>query len=152
MEYRSGMVESCGFLYRPTWPKAVMRREPPFAFITKKEGFRYSIQTATSSGRLKISNSSSSSSFCCNSTSLSCKYWDSRPFLGKCVCVWGGLDGTHVHFVFKGARSTVAAFDFRIEYVVKLVKSSAKLNGVIKVQAVFRTEANWAGTSVSSYE
>ena len=56
---------------------------------------------------------------------------------------WEGcLDGTHVHFGFKGARSTGAAFDFRIEYVVKLVKSSAKINGDIDVQAVFRIEAN----------
>ena len=48
----------------------------------------------------------------------------------------------HVHFGFKGARSTGAAFDFRIEYVVKLVKSSAKLNGVIDAQAVLRIETN----------
>ena len=54
----------------------------------------------------------------------------------------------HVYFGFKGASSTVAAFDFRIKYVVKLVKNCAKLNGDIDAQAVFRIEANWAGTSL----
>ena len=54
----------------------------------------------------------------------------------------GCLGGMHVHFGLKGARSTVAAFDFRIEYVVKLVKSCANLNGVIDAQAVFRIEPN----------
>ena len=84
-----------------------MRREPPFAYLTKKEGFRYSIETATSSSRLKISNSSSSSNFCCNSTSLSCKYWDSRPFLAKCV--WGEVgvggigEGVSTEHVFTSA-------------------------------------------------
>ena len=40
--------------YQPsTSPKAVTRREPPSAFFTKKEGFRYSIKIPTSSGRLK---------------------------------------------------------------------------------------------------
>ena len=48
----------------------------------------------------------------------------------------------HVHFGFKGASSTVTVFDFRIEYVVKLVKSCAKLNGDIDAQVVFRIEAN----------
>ena len=107
VETTSCLVESCDFLYRPTWPKAVMSREPPFACLTKKEGFRYSIQTATSSIRLKISNSSSSSNFCCNSTSLSCKYWDSRPFLAKCV--WGEVgvggigEGVSTEHVFTSA-------------------------------------------------
>ena len=54
----------------------------------------------------------------------------------------GCLDGTRVHFGLKRTRSTVAAFDFRIEYVVKLVKSCANLNGVIDAQAVFRIEPN----------
>ena len=54
----------------------------------------------------------------------------------------GCLDGMHVHFGFKGASSTVTVFDFRTEYVVKLVKSCAKLNGDIDAQVVFRIEAN----------
>ena len=81
VESTSGMRDGCGLLYRPTSPKAVTRREPPFDFFTKKEGFRYSIEIPISSGRLKTPNSSSSSNFCCNSTSLSREYWDSRPFL-----------------------------------------------------------------------
>ena len=37
-----------------------------------------------------------------------------------------------VSFGFKGARSTVVAFDINIEHVVKLVKNCSKLNGDIR--------------------
>ena len=53
-----------------------------------------------------------------------------------------------VHFGFKGARSTVVAFDIRIEHVYKLVKCCAKLNGDIDGQEVFRIEAGATGMSV----
>ena len=58
------------------------------------------------------------------------------------------LDGTHVHFGFKGARSTVAGFDFRIEHVVKLVNSCAKPNEDTDGQDVFGIEANEAEISL----
>ena len=57
------------------------------------------------------------------------------------------LDGTHVHFGFKGARSTVAGFDFRIEHVVKLVNSCAKPNEDMDGQDIFGIEANEAEMS-----
>ena len=142
LESTSAVKEGWGLLYRPTSPKAVTRREPLFAFFTKKEGFRYSIEIPTSSGPLKTPNSSSSSNFCCNSTSLSHEYWGSRPFL------LGGFDGSHIHFGFKGARSTVVAFDFRIEHVVKLVKSCTKLNRDIDGQEIHRIETDGAGMNV----
>ena len=87
VESTSGSKDGWGLLYRPKSAKAVTRREPPFGFFTRKEGFRYSTVIPTSSGRWKRPSCSKWSNFSWSSTSLSRAYWGRRPF--RCE-VWQG--------------------------------------------------------------
>ena len=66
VESTSGKSDGCGLLYRPMSANAVTRRWPPFGFLMKNDGLRYSTVTPTLSGGRKMPCDSRSSNFSCN--------------------------------------------------------------------------------------